>query len=151
MEKNELDIIKKVSQILSLTQGIFDVAEILSKINQESPDQIYHQLAEYEENILLKEIETDEADKDDESIYWWVQIQDFSCIVRALKSFRKIDLWDSINARNIFIIRVNETRDGSFQIAHANTDVRFYSEDERDKEYLRVQRRLAVFSFIKFL
>lgn len=157
--KGDVDLIKKMGEVLSLIPECHDFAHIIQEYKKDNnPDVAYHKLAEYEEKQLLSKHELTVEDleeglkEDKETVYYdyWVNIgENFACRIKHLQSFKTIDLWD--NNRAIYAIRINEVNKDSYQSYYANTDIKFFSEHERDKEFLRVRRRLSAFTFIRFL
>lgn len=158
MNKNDIDLIKKIGEVLSLIPECHEFAHIIQEYKKDhNPHIAYHKLASYEEKELLSKTELtiedlDDLDNEKEKKYfdYWINIGDtFSCKVRQLQSFKTIELWD--NNRSVYAIRINETNENSFQTNYANTDIKFFSESERDKEFLRIRRRLSAFTSVRFL
>ncbi len=159
--KSEFELIKKIAEVISLIPECHDFAYILQEYKKDqNTDIAYNKLTAYEaKNLLAKmELDVDEVGNGLEIIGeeelnkfdYWINIgEEFSCIAKNLRSLKKVDSWD--NGRPVYMIRVNETNEKSFQTQYANTDINFFSVEDRDAEFLRVKRRLSVFTFIRFL
>ncbi len=155
--KTEIQLLNKLSEVLGLIPKAFEVESILQEWKKSGDtEKAFHELSNHLEVKYLADLEVGEegvegevAQDDDWHVYWLRVGEDFSFAVRNLKSFKKFTFWE--DGRQMYGIRVNEVLDGAAMQNSANTEVKFYSEKQRNDEWDRIHKRLKVFTFIRFL
>lgn len=161
--KSPEQIVFKLQQIASLFPALHEVSYILDDFKKHMDfTKLYHELAMYEENVVLAEIDftedgvdADGVDKKDMDFHIdWITIQSeinqTSINVRDLKIIGKSSGWFE-DIGNAWSIDINKMTENSFPMNHADTRILFRTEEERDIELKRVKLKLYKFSSIRFL
>lgn len=163
MEKSPEQIVFKIQQIASLYPAMHEVSYILDDFKKHMDfTKLYHALSNYEENVILAEIDITEegidADgikRNDDHFVDFVSIYGFdtsvSIKVRDLHSLGTFSLWSDDFGKDVFGIIINKTKADKTPMLHTNMEVLFMTEEERDLELKRLKLKLFKFSDIRFL